>query len=343
MKDYILPIAAFTIFLLIIPLAALALSENVQYNPSKNASAIAPAPTVQPAPVSAAAADGGFAVYHTRTKSVETLSADDYIRGVVAAEMPAEYPIEALKAQASAAFTYAAVQRAYHRSHPAAAASIGGADVSDDPSHYQSYISEDTARRRFGSDFNWQWAKITQAVQAVHGLALAQNGHLINALYFSCSAGKTESSRDIWGDDVPYLVEVSSSWDSAAPDYRSTVRVSQAAFQKAAASDVSGAAFGPDPSGWIGIASRSGAGGVLTVRLGGKTVSGANIQSLFGLRSTHFDVQYANGTFTFTVLGDGHGVGLSQYGACALAKQGKNWQDIVKYYYTGITVTPFPW
>ncbi|ADU26343.1 stage II sporulation protein D [Ethanoligenens harbinense] len=343
MKDYILPIAAFTIFLLIIPLAALALNTNVQYNTAKNASSVTQAPPVQPVPVSAAETDGGFTVYHTRTKSAETLSADDYVRGVVAAEMPAEYPGEALKAQAAAAFTYAAVQRAYHRTHPAAAASIGGADVSDDPSHYQSYISEETARRRFGSDFDWQWAKITQAVQAVHGFALTQNGQLINALYFSCSAGKTESSHDIWGDDVPYLVEVSSTWDSAAPDYHSTVRVSQAAFQKAAASDVSGAAFGPDPSGWIGIVSHSDAGGVLTVRLGGKTVSGTNIQSLFGLHSTHFDVQFANGTFTFTVLGDGHGVGLSQYGACALAKQGKSWQDIVKYYYTGVAVTPFPW
>lgn len=343
MKEYVFPVAAFTIMMLTIPFAALAFCTNVQYTPSKNAPIVISAPSAQPVSVSSPGAPEPFKVYHTKTDTVETLSADDYIRGVVAAEMSAESPIEALKAQAAAAFTYASVQRAYHRAHPRAAASIGGADVSDSASHYQAYDSEETARRRFGHDFDEQWAKITQAVQAVHGLALTQNGQLINALYFSCSAGKTESSQSVWGDLVPYLVEVNSTWDSAAPDYKSTVRVSQAAFQRAAASDYAGATFGADPSGWISIVSRSGAGGVLTARVGGKTVSGTSIQSLFGLHSTHFDIQFADGKFIFTVLGDGHGVGLSQYGACALAKQGKSWQDIVKYYYTGIDITPYPW
>ncbi|MFT8887690.1 MAG: stage II sporulation protein D [Ethanoligenens sp.] len=343
MKDYILPIATFTIVLLIIPFAALALSTNVQHAPDNTASAVLPVQTAQPVQATAVEPAAPFKVYHTKTKTVEILSADAYIRGVVAAEMPAEYPIEALKAQAVAAFTYAAGQRAYHQAHPQAAASIGGADVSDDASHYQAYNSEEKARRRFGSDFDWQWEKITQAVQAVHGLALTQNGRLINAMYFSCSAGKTESCQSVWGDSVPYLVGVNSTWDSAAPDYKSTVRVSQAAFQKAAASDYAGTAWSPDPSGWINITSRSDAGGVLSVCVGGKSVSGTSIQSLFGLRSTHFDVQFADGTFLFTVLGDGHGVGLSQYGAYALAKQGKTWQDIVKYYYTGIDITPCAW
>lgn len=343
MKEYVFPVAAFTCMMLIIPFAALAFSANVQSIPSKNAPVILPAQ----ASVSMAAPAQGpsdvFKVYHTKTKTVETLSADDYIRGVVAAEMPAEYPIEALKAQAAASFTYAAVQRAYHRTHPKAAASIQGADLSDSASYYQAYDPEGTARRRFGSEFDAQWAKITQAVQAVHGYALTQNDQLINALYFSCSAGKTESCQNIWGDRVPYLVEVNSSWDSSAPDYRSTMHVSQAAFHRAAAADVSGAAFGADPSSWLQILTRSNAGSVQTVRLAGKTVSGGNIQSLFGLHSTHFDVQFSNGTFTFTVLGDGHGVGLSQYGACVLARQGKSWQDIVRYYYTGIAVTPYAW
>lgn len=343
MKAYVFPIAAFTIMMLILPFAALALDANVQSAPSKNA-AVTISPTKTP-PVSNAAPVGSepFKVYHTKTDTVDTLSADDYIRGVVAGEMSAEYPLEALKAQAVAAFTYAAAQRAYHKAHPKAAASIDGADISDDTSHYQAYVSEETARRRFGSDFNWQWAKITQAVQAVHGLALTQNGQLINALYFSCSSGKTESSQSVWGDAVPYLVEVNSTWDSTAPDYKSTVRVSQSTFQQAVISDYTGTALGADPSGWIHIVSRSDAGGVLTARVGEKLVSGTSLESLFGLHSTHFDVQFANGTFVFSVLGDGHGVGLSQYGASILAKQGKSWQDIVKYYYTGIDITPYPW
>lgn len=343
MKAHVFPIAAFTVMMLILPFAALTLNSNMQYTPSKNAAANI-SPTQTP-PVSAAAPAVAepFKVYHTKTDSTEILSADDYIRGVVAAEMPVEYPLEALKAQAAAAFTYAAAQRAYHKAHPKAAASINGADISDDTSHYQAYVSEEDARRRFGSDFDWQWAKLTQAVQAVHGLALTQNGRLINALYFSCSAGKTESSQSVWGDAVPYLVEVDSAWDSAAPDYKSTVRVSQPAFQHAVASDYAGTALGADPSGWIDIVSRSDAGGVLTARVGGKLVSGASVQALFGLHSTHFDVQFADGVFVFTVLGDGHGVGLSQYGASVLAKRGESWQDIAKYYYAGIDITPCPW
>lgn len=343
MKDYILTVAVFTVILLIIPFAALAVSISMQPGPSKNSWVSAPVQVAQPASVPEAQADGTFRVYLSKSKTVVTLSADDYVRGVVAAEMPAEYPLEALKAQAAAAFTYASEQRAYHRAHPRTAAVIGGADISDDPSHYQAFISEAQARRRFGSDFDWQWKKITEAVAAVHGQALTQNGRLINALYFSCSAGKTESSRSIWGDTVPYLVEVGSAWDSSAPDYKSTVNVSQAAFEKDVKSAYAGVSLGANPSGWITVASRSDAGGVLAAVVGGKTVSGGSIQSLFGLRSTHFDVQFSNGKFIFNVLGDGHGVGLSQYGANVLAKQGKSWKDIVKYYYTGINITPCLW
>ncbi len=343
MKEHILLVAVFALMLCVIPFAALAVGIRVQYEKTGYSSTAQTAAVRTAVSVSGSAQTSSFRLYLRKSKEVVTLSADDYVRGVVAAEMPAEYPIEALKAQAAAAFTYAAEQRAYHRAHPQTAAAIGGADLSDDPAHYQAYLSEEEAKSRFGASFQAQWQRISEAVAAVHGTALTRSGRLIEALYFSCSAGKTESSQSIWGDCVPYLIEVNSSWDASAPDYKSVVSVSQASFQKKAATAYHGAALDGDPSGWLTVLSRSDAGSVLTAKVGGKTVSGESLQALFGLRSAHFDVRYANGQFVFTVLGDGHGVGLSQYGAGVLARQGKDWEAIVQYYYTGIEITPYPW
>ncbi|HCC00758.1 MAG TPA: stage II sporulation protein D [Ruminococcaceae bacterium] len=343
MKVRLLTIAIFSLALLMIPLTVFAFNAKPQQSATKNSLLGENKPSAEVAATVNVQSNSVFKVYHTRTKSVEDIPADQYIRGVVAAEMPAEYPSEALKAQAAASFTYAALERNNHHMHPNANASIDGADVSDDPAHYQAYISESSARKRFGDHFTEQWEKITEAVQAVHGTALTRNGNLIEAQYFSCSAGKTESSQTIWGNDVPYLTEVASTWDSAAPDYKSTVQVSQKSFLRTACDAYTDVNLGDDPSSWIKIATRSDAGGVTKATVGNKTVSGGKIQEWFGLRSTHFDVHYEQGNFIFDVLGDGHGVGLSQFGAGALARSGRNWKEIVQYYYTGIAITPYNW
>lgn len=336
MKDYRIFIAAFSALLLMIPFVSAHAGQNVHSDTGKNAQSAA---AVQLANV----AESDFLIYRSGTKQVETLSAEDYIIGVVMAEMPTSYPSDALKAQAAAAFSFAAVRRSYRRAHPAAAKSIGGADLSDDPAHDQSYWSKAQMMQKCGDEYDADLAKVTAAVRAVCGLALTKNGSPIESVYFSCSAGRTESSADVWGNDVSYLQETDSPWDTKAPDYSSTVRVSAAAFQSAAQARWPKAAFAGDAKDWLSVQTRTGAGGALRVRLGGQDTSGTAVQALFGLRSAAFDVSYENGNFVFTVRGNGHGVGLSQYGAGALARQGKTWKEIVRYYYAGVDITPFAW
>ena len=336
MKDYRIFVAAFSAMLLLIPFLSAHTGRNVHSQTAKNAqsAAAAQAETVS---------SGSFVLYRSATKTVETLSAEEYIIGVVMAEMPTSYPAEALKAQAAAAYTFAVVRRAYRRAHPAAAKSIGGADVSDDPAHDQSYWSKAQMVQKCGDEYDADLAKVTAAVQAVRGLALTVNGEPIESVYFSCSSGRTESSADVWGNDVSYLQETDSPWDVNASDYGSTVRVSAADFQSAAQARWAKAVLSGDASGWCAVLSRTGAGGARRVRVGGQEVSGTAVQALFGLRSSVFDVSYENGSFVFSVRGNGHGVGLSQYGAGALARQGKTWRQIVQYYYAGVNITPYAW
>lgn len=289
------------------------------------------------------AGPGAFRVLRVSTGKIDSLSSFDYVCGVVAAEMPAEYDTQALRAQAVAAFTYACYSRDYNKTHPSSASTVAGADISDDFRHYQSYISRDEAKARWGSSFENEWGKIEQAVAAVQGNAVTYGGKPINALFFAVSPGRTESSANVWGDDEPYLRAVDSRWDTTSTDYRCTVKVKAETLKKNASEKYQGLVFGADPKTWISVGKISPSGTVLSVTLGGKNISGGAAAQLFSLRSCAFSVNYSNGEFVFDVRGDGHDVGMSQYGAQCLARQGKSWQDIIKYYYTGVGIQSYAW
>ena len=284
-----------------------------------------------------------FRVFQTGTGQVEAIPAVDYICGVVAAEIPSGYREEALKAQAVAAFTYACYQREYGRAHPQAAAAIGGADLSDDSNYYEAYLPEDKAREKWGGSFESKWERIREAVGQVADKVIVYDGKPIDAVFFAVSSGKTEDSADVWGSSLPYLKSVDSSFDASSPDYESRKQVKKADFSAKVRAKYPKASLGADPSKWIADMVRSPAGGVKQASLGGVCVSGGDIRSLFGLKSAGFTVTYKDGAFTFDVKGDGHGVGMSQYGAECLAAQGKTWEQIVAYYYTGVTISDYRW
>ena len=239
--------------------------------------------------------------------------AESYAVGVVAAEMPVYFPEEALKAQAVAARTYAC--RKYLQSKNADFYSIG-----------QAYLTVDELKARWGTDFDKNYDKICKAVAATADEILIYNNEPILAVFCSASGGKTESSANVWGEDMPYLRSADSSYDAQAPVYRQEKRFS--------VQEVS-SALGEDANSGINITKRSEAGYVLTLKAGKKNFSGDDIRRILGLRSSDFDVKREGDEIVFTSYGYGHGVGMSQYGACYMAENGSSYTDILYHYYSG--------
>ena len=254
-------------------------------------------------------------------KTRETTMAD-YLVGVVAAEMPASFEPEALKAQAVAARTYILDRAA----HPVEA--HRGAAVCGDPGCCCAYWSEAEMREQWGADFRKNLRRIRRAVRETDGQRLTYAGEPIRAVFHSCSGGQTEASAALWGA-LPYLVSVSSPETAAdVPGFETEVTVST---QDAA--QALGITPPDDPAQWIGSITRDDSGRAATVTLGGRTITGAEARALFDLRSTDFTAEYRDGNLVFHVTGSGHGVGMSQYGANVMARDGADYTEILAHYY----------
>lgn len=262
---------------------------------------------------------------------VEELSVRDYVIGAVCAEMPATFEPEALKAQAVAAHTYAERQHLLEQSHPTA--ELCGADFSNDSSQYQACFTENQARQYYGDSFEASYAKITAAVDEVLPYVLEYDGTPIIAAFCSMSAGTTESAETVWGSKVEYLVPVESEADISAPRYLETASFTGEEFQAAVQDALPDAVWDTDMAKWVQVGACSQSGTVLEVTVGGKTCSGQELRQMLGLRSAVFSVDVQDGKLVFTTKGYGHGVGMSQYGANAMAKDGADWQEILCHYY----------
>jgi stage II sporulation protein D len=339
MKDIKLTVAAFITIMLILPAISLKSNVKVQHKVEKYSYS----PVLEVDTAQAGASGPVFKILRTSTGKVEEVPYVDYICGVVAAEVPASYQPEALKAQAVAAFTYACYYREHNMINPGASAGISGADLSDDYRHYDAYISKQEAQTKWGSSFDGDWSKIVSAVDAVKNKVITYNGKPIEAAFFGVSTGKTESSANVWGNALPYLVPVNSEWDESSSDYKSSVKVKQDDFKAKVLAKYKDAKFDKNPSSWITVKKSSASGIVLTVELCGKSLSGDDIKSLFALNAADFAVSLKNDMFVFDVRGDGHDVGMSQNGAEYLAEHGKKWDEIVKYYYTGVSISDYNW
>lgn len=264
--------------------------------------------------------------------SVEELTMADYLWGVVAGEMPASFEEEALKAQACAARTYTVIQQnAATEKHP-------GADICTDSTCCQAYVERAAAEARWGLNAQEYSDKITQAVAETDGLGILYEGQPIQALFFSSAAGKTVDAVAVWGSAVDYLVSVDSPEGDEVPNYRSQAVLTAEEVKDLTLSAYPGADLSGDPSGWFGEVRRDEGGTVTSLLLGGVTLTGSQARTLFSLRSAAFSVTFDGTNFTFDVTGYGHGVGMSQYGANAMAKEGKNFEDILTWYYTGTQV-----
>ncbi len=257
----------------------------------------------------------------TEENKVECLKITDYIFGVVAAEMPAEYSEEALKAQAVAAYTYALYKQKENANKDY--------DITDSPDTAQHYITKEKAKEKWGEKADFYIEKLEGCVEKVAGEYVAYNSEPILALYYAISAGKTENVKDVFGIDLPYLVSVESSFDTEANGYQSTLELTPEEFAEAIKNEVE---LSGEPENWLGEIKERENGYVETIKIGEKEFKGTEIRKIFSLRSANFDIAFSD-KFKFTVFGYGHGVGLSQTGAEGLAKQGKTYKEILNHYY----------
>lgn len=268
-----------------------------------------------------------FRVLREDTGEIEIIAVTDYICGVVAAEMPAEYETEALKAQAVAAYTFAC--------HRKAAREDKDYDVTDTVSD-QAYISPDEQREKWGDGYEKYSQKIRQAVESVKGQVLTFEGKTILAAYHSISGGKTEAAANVWGDGYPYLQSVESVGDVLSPNYLNTFVFTEDELKKAFKDK--GVEFSGSADGWFKDKKTSDSGTVLSIKVCKTEFTGKEIRKILGLKSANFDVSFSDGKFTFTVRGYGHGMGMSQYGAQFMALQGSSYAEILNWYYPTATL-----
>ena len=248
-----------------------------------------------------------------------------YLVGVVLAEMPSDFEPEALKAQAVAA-------RTYTRKAGLTGGKHGDGSVCTDAACCQAWISPEEYLTRGGTEEGLE--RVRTAVYATAGEVLTYEGELIEATYFSCSGGRTEDAVAVWGADFPYLQSVSSPGEEAAAHYRDTVIFTPVKFQK-----LLGVTLQGQPDTWFGEVKHTDGGGVAEMVIGGKCYTGTQLRSVLGLRSTAFAVTAGESDIVITTRGYGHRVGMSQYGADAMAVAGSSYEEILAHYYPGTVLT----
>lgn len=274
-------------------------------------------------------------LYRTQSGSVEMINCYDYIVGVVMAEMPSGYNSEALKAQAVAAFTYTV-----NKMEKSQTSDHNGGYVCDDYNHCKAYLSKDDAEQKFGSSFDSAYFKISQAVTQTLGKVITYQNEPINAVFHSISGGVTASAKEIWGSDIAYLQSVNCDFDKSANGYQSTVKLSADEFS-AVFYEQLGVVLPQNTDEWLGDITRFDSGTVDKITIAGTEYQGSYVRKLFSLRSSNFELKKNEKTFEFTVYGYGHGVGMSQNGANCLANDGKDYIEILKYFYKDVEITDY--
>ncbi len=273
-------------------------------------------------------------VYLSREKRIDKVPIEAYVRGVIAAEMPVEFELEALKAQALAARTYI-VRRL--QDNDTNQVPLQGAVVTDTVAH-QAYLTQEQLNGKWsGSAAAANWEKLNRAVLETEGRVILYDGKPINAVFFSTSNGYTENSEDYWGDKVPYLRSVPSPWDAKlSPRYKETVSVAYKDFLKKLG--LSGTVTASASVTGSKVISTTEGHRIGKISIGGKSFTGRDVREKLGLNSSQFEWKLSGGEVKITTYGYGHGVGMSQWGANGMAKEGKSAEEIIRYYYKGVSI-----
>ncbi len=265
-------------------------------------------------------------VFNHLENTTYNMNMDDYLVGVVAAEMPAAFEVEALKAQAVAARTYT-MYKSSQNDHDA--------DICTDFAHCQAYLSENEMRTNWGADYDFYLSKIKDAVYSTKGEFLTYNNEPIMAVFHSMGGGHTQNSGDVWSSQLPYLVSVPSPGEEEATNYETTLTLTFEEFRSIVTKEYPKAKINSFLD--VSQPTLTESGHVKSILIGAVSIPGSAIRTMFNLRSTRFTLTFLDGNVTFNVTGYGHGVGMSQYGANAMAKEGKTYKDILSHYYQGVT------
>ena len=275
-------------------------------------------------------------VYVKDEDKVVEMDTSQYLKEVVGAEMPASFHEEALKAQAVAARTYLCSKKKKGGEAP----EHKGAPVCTDYTHCKAWLSEADRKEKWEEDKREEyWKKISKAVEATAGEIVTYEGEPISALFHSTSSGRTENAGDVWSKDVPYLVSVESRGDELSPKFNSEFVCTEYEFRAKVSEKIQN-------TDWNSMLYeniiRSEAGGIKKITLGGVEVKGTVFREIFGLRSANVEIEQNGEQIIMKVKGNGHGVGMSQYGADFMASNGSTYEEILKYYYTGTKLEKAP-
>ena len=275
---------------------------------------------------------GTITLLHTSTGETEQVKIDDYLCNVVSAEMPADYEIQALQAQAIVARTYT-IYKILNKKHE-------NADICDSSTCCQAWISKEDRLARWEEqkrEANWQ--KISEAVNNTAGKIITYNNQPINAFFHSNSGGITEIPVNVWGGTgYPYLQSVETSGEDGYKQYQSEVEFTQEELIKKLKTKYADISIDFSNNEDIKIIDYTESTRVKTVKFGNHQLSGVETRTILGLKSTNFEITKNGDKIKFSVKGYGHGVGMSQTGADSMAKQGNNAEDIIKHFYTGVEI-----
>lgn len=271
---------------------------------------------------------------HTKTGIIEEIPLDKYIYGVVSAEMPASFEVEALKAQAIVARTYTIYKiKNNSQKHE-------NANICDDSTCCQAWISkEDRLSKWVKENSEEYWNKIVEAVDSTKGKIITYEKEPINAFFHSNSGGKTETTLNVWGgNSYPYLQTVATSGEDAYSQYSSEVTLTKQDFINKIKEKHSNFTIDFNDKSCIKILEYTEGGRVKNIKIGNLELSGVEVRTLLGLKSANFTIHIEENTVKFEVVGYGHGVGMSQTGADSMAKQGSTYEEIIKHFYTGVEI-----
>lgn len=253
----------------------------------------------------------------SESNEIKAIDLEEYLIGVLAGEMPASFEIEALKAQAVAARSYALYKMN---------TTTADYDILSDITN-QVYITESDMREKWGEDYEYYYDKIKDAIDDTKGMVMTYEDEVISAYYFSMSNGYTEDVASVFGESKEYLVSVDSPWDKDVKNFTINTTFTKEEFCNKLNIDCS--------SIMINDITRNATNRVDNIVVNNKSFKGTEFRTLLGLRSTDFTIDISD-NINITTNGYGHGVGMSQYGANEMAKLGYNYEEILKYYYKNV-------
>lgn len=271
-----------------------------------------------------------------QTNKVIEIPLRDYLIGAVCAQMPVSFENEALKAQVVIAHTYILNRHLKEMSKPDN--SLIGADFSNDFTKYDPYYTIEQIKKLYQNDYEASYKKISSIVDDVINDIICYNNNPIIPVFHSISQSKTESAQNIWGEDISYLKSVETYTDDSINELIKNTTISKDEFSARLSAEIPSLKLEGEPQTWIKKIDKTDIGTVLNLEICNVNIKGTDFSKILSLSSERFDIKFENNNFTFIYKSIGHGVGLSQYGALKMAKDGKNYKDILTHYYSNTSI-----